>query len=83
MVMRSAVFATGTDAQGKIVMNIFELRVKAIPSASYVEVARRTISASVEQDTDTLAICSLKRKDNARQVYMVELYENSTACRFC
>lgn len=81
LMISSAVFAKGQGAQDKTVMNIFELHVKPGQGSHYDEVARHTISTSVDQEAGTQAMYSLKRKDNTRQAYMVELYENSEAYR--
>ncbi|AEF46989.1 Antibiotic biosynthesis monooxygenase [Serratia sp. AS12] len=60
-------------------MNIFELGIKAGKSRQYDEVARSTISSSLEAESGTLAMYSLKRKDDLNQAYMIEIYAGKEA----
>lgn len=75
----SPVFATSATPLDKTVMNIFELGIKAGKSRQYDEVARSNISSSVETESGTLAMYSLKRKDNLNQAYMIEIYAGKEA----
>ncbi|WP_235921082.1 putative quinol monooxygenase [Yersinia artesiana] len=79
--MSSSVAAKDMDERDKPVMNIFAIQVKADQRLNYDRIARHTISTSVDLEAGTLAMYSLKRKDNAHQAYMVELYENREAYR--
>ncbi len=81
MLISSPVFATKPDTQNKPVMNIFELGVKHDRDKEFEDVARQTISASVDHEAGTLAMYALQRSDNPRQAFMVELYENERAYR--
>ncbi|HCM9145709.1 TPA: antibiotic biosynthesis monooxygenase, partial [Enterobacter roggenkampii] len=77
----SPVFATKLDAPDKRVMNLFELGVRPDRDKDFADVARQTISASVDHEAGTLAMYALHRSDNPRQAFMVELYENESAYR--
>ncbi|MCX4178188.1 antibiotic biosynthesis monooxygenase [Enterobacter sp. HSTU-ASh6] len=81
MLISSPVFATKLDAPDKVVMNIFELGVRHDRDKDFADVARQTISASVDHEAGTLAMYALLRSDNPRQAFMVELYENESAYR--
>lgn len=62
-------------------MNIFEIGVRPDRDRDFDDVARQTISASVDHEAGTLAMYALKRSDNPRQAFMVEVYENESAYR--
>lgn len=81
MLISSPVFATKLDAPDKRVMNIFELGIRPDRDKDFADVARQTISASVDHEVGTLAMYALRRSDIPRQAYMVELYENEVAYR--
>lgn len=81
MLISSPVFATKLDAPDKRVMNLFELGVRPDRDKDFTDVARQTISASVDHEAGTLAMYALHRSDNPRQAFMVELYENQSAYR--
>ena len=81
MLISSPVFATKLDAPDKRVMNLFELGVRPDRDKDFTDVARQTISASVDHEAGTLAMYALHRSDNPRQAFMVELYENESAYR--
>lgn len=81
MLISSPVFATKQDTQDKPVMNIFEIGVRHARDKDFADVARQTISASVDHEEGTLAMYALQRSDNPRQAFMVELYENEIAYR--
>ncbi len=81
MLISSPVFATKLDAPDKRVMNLFELGVRPDRDKDFADVARQTISASVDHEAGTLAMYALHRSDNPRQAFMVELYENENAYR--
>ena len=81
MLISSPVFATKLDAPDKRVMNLFELGVRPDRDKDFADVARQTISASVDHEAGTLAMYALHRSDNPRKAFMVELYENESAYR--
>ncbi|MED0155358.1 antibiotic biosynthesis monooxygenase [Escherichia coli] len=81
MLISIPVLATNPDTQDKRVMNIFELGVRPDRNKDFADVARQTISASVDHEEGTLAMYALQRSDNPRQAFMVELYENENAYR--
>lgn len=81
LLISSPVFATKPDAPNKPVMNIFELGVRPDRDNDFADVARQTISASVDHEAGTLAMYALQRSDNLGQAFMVELYENESAYR--
>ncbi len=62
-------------------MNIFEIEVRPALDKDFADVARQTISASVDHEAGTLAMYALQRSDNPRKALMVELYENESAYR--
>jgi len=62
-------------------MNIFDIGVRPERDKDFDNVARQTISASVDHEESTLAMYALKRRDNPRQAFMVEIYENERAYR--
>lgn len=62
-------------------MNIYEISVRPDRDRHFDEVTRQMISASVDQEAGTQAMYALKRSDNPRQAYIVELYENEVAYR--
>ncbi|EEY6112329.1 TPA: putative quinol monooxygenase [Escherichia coli] len=62
-------------------MNIFEIGVRLARDKDFADVARQTISASVDHEEGTLAMYALQRSDNPLQAFMVELYENEIAYR--
>lgn len=79
LLMGSPAFATSSTSLDKTVMNIFELGIKAGKDQQYDEVARSNISSSVENESGTLAMYSLKRKDDLNQAYMIEIYADKEA----
>lgn len=81
MLISSPVFATKPDAPDKVVMNIFELGVRPDRDKEFEDVARQTISASVDHEAGTLAMYALQRSNKPRKAFMVELYENESAYR--
>ncbi|MBK0122494.1 antibiotic biosynthesis monooxygenase [Pantoea sp. S61] len=81
MLISSPVFAEKADTQYKPVMNIFNISVRPDRDKDFDDVARQTISASVDREAGTLAMYALKHSANPRQAYMVELYENEGAYR--
>lgn len=81
MLISSPVFATGPDTHDKRVMSIFELGVRPDRDKDFADLARQTISASVDHEAGTLAMYALQRSDIPRQAFMVELYENENAYR--
>ncbi len=81
MLISSPVFATKPDTPDKRVMSIFELGVRPDRDYDFADVARQTISASVDLEEGTLAMYALQRINNPRQAFMVELYENESAYR--
>jgi len=60
-------------------MNLFEMAVEPGKSEQYDEVARANISRSLAEQPGTLALYSLKHKENIHQAYMIELYANEVA----
>ncbi|EJG7182724.1 antibiotic biosynthesis monooxygenase [Escherichia coli] len=81
MLISSPVFATKPDAPNKPEMNIFELGIRPERDNDFADVARQTISASVDHEAGTLAMYALQRSDNSGQAFMFELYENERAYR--
>lgn len=75
----STAFATSSPSLNHTVMNIFELGIKTGKSPQYDDVARNNITASVGNERGTLAMYSLKRRDNLHQAYMIEIYASEEA----
>ncbi|HHU7229231.1 TPA: antibiotic biosynthesis monooxygenase, partial [Escherichia coli] len=65
MLISSPVFATKPDAPNKPEMNIFELGIRPDRDNDFADVARQTISASVDHEAGTLAMYALQRSDNS------------------
>ncbi|WP_244074093.1 putative quinol monooxygenase [Escherichia coli] len=81
MLISSPVFATKPDAPNKPEMNIFELGIRPDRDNDFADVARQTISASVDHEVGTLAMYALHHSDNPHKAFMFELYENERAYR--
>lgn len=79
LLVASPAFATSATPLDKTVMNIFELGIKSGKNRQYDDVARSNISSSVETESGTLAMYSLKRKDDLNQAYMIEIYAGKEA----
>lgn len=60
-------------------MNIFELGVQQGKTAKYDSVAEHNISTSIQNEKGTLAMYSVKSKDEPNLAYMVEIYANDAA----
>ncbi|SUB20277.1 4-carboxymuconolactone decarboxylase [Pantoea agglomerans] len=61
------------------VINLHEMEIKAGKNGQYDEVARDNIIRSLAEQPGTLAMYSLKRKENAHQAYMIEIYASEDA----
>lgn len=81
LLISSPAFAESQGIQDTPVMNIVEISITPDRDRHFDEVARQTITASVDHEAGTLAMYALKRSDNARQAYMVELYASELAYR--
>lgn len=78
LMIGSPAFANSSILLDKTVMNIFELGIKAGKDQQYDEIARSNISKSVANESGTLAMYSLKRKDDLSHAYMIEIYKNKS-----
>ncbi|WP_421506268.1 putative quinol monooxygenase [Erwinia rhapontici] len=79
LMMSSSVIAKATNSPHSPIMSIFELSVKPDKNPQYDEMARDTISTSLDEEAGTLAMYALKHKDHPQQAYMVEIYKNKEA----
>lgn len=61
------------------VINLHEMEIKAGKNGQYDEVARDNITRSLAEQPGTLAMYSLKHKENAHQAYMIEIYASEDA----
>lgn len=77
-VNRSALAADSIPL-GNAVMSLFEPGIKPDKNQHYDEIAKNTISTSVDQEAGTLAMYSLKHKDDVNQAYMVETCKDKEA----
>lgn len=77
LLISSPAFAESQGTQDTPVMNIVEISITPDRDRHFDEVARQTITASVDHEAGTLAMYALKRSDKARQAYMVELLQAS------
>ena len=53
--------------------HLHEMEIKAGKNGQYDEVARDNITRSLAEQPGTLAMYSLKHKENAHQAYMIEI----------
>lgn len=60
-------------------INLFELGVAQGKTAQYNQVAKHNISMSIANEKGTLAMYSVKQKDNPEIAYMVEIYADDAA----
>ena len=67
------------SAQAAPVFNIFELGVQPEKTAQYDAVGKHNIQTSIAGEQGTLAMYSVKRKDNPNMAYMIELYADDAA----
>ncbi|WP_072928217.1 putative quinol monooxygenase [Nissabacter archeti] len=79
LMMSHSTLAQAPNSPDMPVINIFEISVNPDKRPQYDEIARQTISTSIDQETGTLAMYSLQRKDASHQTYMVEIYEDKEA----
>ena len=66
-------------AQATPILNLFELGIQPGQTATYDAVGQNNISASVGNEAGTLAMYSVKQKDNPHMAYMVEIYADDAA----
>ena len=74
-----AIATVALSAQAAPVFNIFELGVQPEKTAQYDAVGKHNIQTSIANEQGTLAMYSVKRKDNPNMAYMIELYANDAA----
>lgn len=86
MLISSPVFATKQDAPDdapdKVVMNIFELGVRPDRDKDFADVAKQTISASVDHEVGTLAMYALHRSDNPHKAFIIRKPPGGPAMAF-
>lgn len=68
-----------TTLSAQPIMNVFELGVQAGKTAQYDQVGEQNIRTSIATEQGTLAMYSLKAKNNPQMAYMVEIYADDTA----
>ena len=91
--LTGALFVTATSAQeastaqavrptqAAPIFNIFELGVQPGQTAAYDDVGRHNVTTSVGKEPGTLAMYSVKQKDNPNMAYMFEIYADDAAYR--
>jgi len=70
---------TAASAHAAPVFNIFELGIKDGQSAAYNHIGDENIRTSLEKEPGTLAMYSVKQKDNPQMAYMIEIYDDDAA----
>ena len=65
--------------QASPILNLFELGIQLGQTAAYDTVGQHNINASVGNEAGTLAMYSVKQKDNPHMAYMVEIYADDAA----
>ena len=61
------------------ILNLFELGIQPGQTATYDAVGQNNISASVGNEAGTLAMYSVKQKNDPHMAYMVEIYADDAA----
>lgn len=79
LLMAGPVSATGLIAPTNTIVNLYEMEIKPGQSEQYDEVARDNITRSLAEQSGTLAMYSLKHKNNHHQAYMIEIYASEEA----
>ncbi len=59
--------------------NVFELGIQQGKNAQYDTVGENNIRTSIQDEKGTLAMYSVKQKDDPNMAYMVEIYANDEA----
>lgn len=67
------------SVQAAPVFNIFELGIAPSKTAQYDAVGKHNIQTSIANEQGTLAMYSVKCKNNPNMTYMVELYADDAA----
>lgn len=67
------------NANATPMMNMFELGVKSGAETQYDEVAKNNISTSIKNEKGTLAMYSVKAKNEPNMAYMAEIYADQKA----
>lgn len=75
--MTTLLLSTALTAQATPIVNLFELGIK--DAHIYDEVGKHNITTSVKNEKGTLAMYSLKRQDNPKIAYMLEIYQDDEA----
>lgn len=61
------------------IFNIFELGIQSGKNTEYNAVGEQNINTSIQNENGTLAMYSLKQKDDSNMAYMVEIYADEEA----
>ena len=75
----TAPLTTAFTAHAAPVFNIFELGIQPEQSAAYDEVGKNNITTSVQHESGTLAMYSVKQANNPSMAYMLEVYADAAA----
>lgn len=77
--MATALLSTAFTTHAAPVFNIFELGIQPEQSAAYDAVGKNNITTSVQHESGTLAMYSVKQTNNPSMVYMLEIYADADA----
>ncbi|OOH84523.1 hypothetical protein BMT54_12155 [Pasteurellaceae bacterium 15-036681] len=72
-------FATTLSAQATPIVNLFELGIQQGQVAKYDEVGTHNITTSISAEQGTLAMYSIKQKNDPNMAYMFEIYADEQA----
>ncbi|WP_224553782.1 putative quinol monooxygenase [Pectobacterium versatile] len=79
LALSCSVFAQELRISDAPVFNIFELGIKQGQTIPYDEVAKNNITTSINGESGTLGMFSLKQKNHPETAYMIEIYADENA----
>lgn len=79
LALSSAVAAQERITPAAPVFSIFELGIQQGKTATYEEMAKKNITASIADEAGTLGMYSIRQKANVNIAYMVEIYADNDA----
>lgn len=72
-------FATALNVNATPIVNLFELGIQQGQTAQYDKVGTHNITTSINTETGTLAMYSMKQKNDLNMAYMFEIYADEQA----
>jgi quinol monooxygenase YgiN len=76
LILNGTVMSAEPLSLDNTVMNIFELSIKPNKKQEYDEIAKNNIFSSIMHEEGTLAMYSIKSKDDLNVFYMIEIYKD-------